>query len=247
MIIPALKKIYYRYINNLDIVEKNKFDSLDDTCSIVVNYKTPDLIKYFLYNFRITFPKLHLLIVDNSNFDRSTDIIYSVCKKDGNMTLLANMFNLHHGPGLHKAIQYIENYFKFVLIMDSDIKFNRIGILEDMKTSIPNNFLCCGKVIHVNEKGININSNEKNVIPYVHPHCMYLNIKEYLKFAPAKLHGAPFIDTFKSVKKRGMQDLLIDFDVSNYVTHLGRRTVIRTGGYHTKNHPKYSGNKETKF
>ena len=45
MIIPALKKIYYRYINNLDIVEKNKFDSLDDTCSIVVNYKTPDLIK----------------------------------------------------------------------------------------------------------------------------------------------------------------------------------------------------------
>ena len=44
MIIPALKKIY-RYINNLDIVEKNKFDSLDDTCSIVVNYKTPDLIK----------------------------------------------------------------------------------------------------------------------------------------------------------------------------------------------------------
>ena len=44
-----------------------------------------------------------------------------------------------------------------------------------------------------------------------------------------------------------MQDLLIDFDVSNYVTHLGRGTVIRTGGYHTKNHPKYSGNKETKF
>jgi hypothetical protein len=76
---------------------------------------------------------------------------------------------------------------------------------------------------------------------------MYLNIKEYLKFAPAKLHGAPFIDTFKSVKERGMQDLLIDFDVSNYVTLLGRGTVIRTGGYHTKNHPKYSGNKETKF
>ena len=28
------------------------------------------------------------------------------------MTLLANMFYLHHGSGLHKAIQYIENYFK---------------------------------------------------------------------------------------------------------------------------------------
>ena len=53
--------------------------------------------------------------------------------------------------------------------MDSDIKFNRIGILEDMKTSIPNNFLCCGKVIHVNEKGININSNEKMLYPMFTP------------------------------------------------------------------------------
>ena len=85
-------------MNNLDTLENKKMASISDTCGIVVNYKTPDLIKYFLYNFRITFPKLHLLIVDNSNFDRSTDIIYSVCKKDGNMTLLANMFNLHHGP-----------------------------------------------------------------------------------------------------------------------------------------------------
>ena len=48
MIIPALKKLYYRYINNLDIVEKNKFNSISDTCSIVVNYKTPDLIKRVL-------------------------------------------------------------------------------------------------------------------------------------------------------------------------------------------------------
>ena len=28
MIIAKLKKLYYRYINNLDIVEKNKFDSI---------------------------------------------------------------------------------------------------------------------------------------------------------------------------------------------------------------------------
>ena len=48
MIIPALNKIYYRYINNLDIVEKNKFDSISDTCGIVVNYKTPNLIKKFI-------------------------------------------------------------------------------------------------------------------------------------------------------------------------------------------------------
>ena len=105
MIIPKLKKLYYRYINNLDIVEKNKFYSINDTCSIVVNYKTPNLIKSFIYNFRIAFQKLHLLIVDKSNFDRSTDIIYSVYQKDGNMTLLTNMSILYHGPGLHKAIQ----------------------------------------------------------------------------------------------------------------------------------------------
>ena len=88
-----------------------------------------------------------------------------------------------------------------------------------------------------------MNTKEQTIIPYIHPSCMYLNIKEYLKLLPAKLHGAPFIDTFKSVKVKGLQDLLIPFDVSNYITHLGRGTVNRTGGYHTKKHPKYSGNK----
>ena len=241
MIILALKKIYYRYIKNLDELERKKMDSIGDTCGIVVNYKTPDLIKEYLANFRYYYPDLHLLIVDNSNFDRSTDIIYSVCKKDGNMTLLANFFNLHHGPGLHKAIQYIENYFKFALIMDSDIQFHSHGMLEELKRIVPENFICCGKIEEVSERGMN--TKEQTIIPYIHPSCMYLNIKEYLKLLPAKLHGAPFIDTFKSVKVKGLQDLLIAFDVSNYITHLGRGTVIRTGGYHTKNHPKYSGNK----
>ena len=125
MILPALKKIYYRYINNLDVLESNKMTSIGDTCGIVVNYKTPDLIRNFLSDFRYYYPDLHLLIVDNSSFDRSTDLIYSVCKKDGNMMMLANFFNFHHGPGLHKAIQYIENYFEFALIMDSDLQFHK--------------------------------------------------------------------------------------------------------------------------
>ena len=242
MILPALKKIYYRYIKNLDVLERNKIASISDTCGIVVNYKTPDLIRKFLSDFRHYYPDLHLLILDNSNFDRSTDLIYSVCKKDGNMTFLANFFNLHHGPGLHKAIQYIENYFEFALIMDSDLQFHSHGMLEKIKTIVPENFICCGKIEEVSERGMN--TEEQTIIPYIHPSCMYLNIKEYLKLLPAKLHGAPFIDTFKSVKEKGLQDLLIAFDVSNYITHLGRGTVIRTGGYHTKKHPKYSGNKE---
>ena len=72
-----------------------------------------------------------------------------------------------------------------------------------MKISIPNNYLRCREIIHVNDKGININSNEKNIIPYVHPHCLYHNIKEYWKLSPAKLYSAPFIDTYKSVTDKG--------------------------------------------
>ena len=90
-----------------------------------------------LSNFRKYFPTLHLVIVDNSNYDRSTDLIYSICKKDGNMTLLANVFNIHHGPGLHKAMQYIADYFDFALIMDSDIQFHGLGLLEKIKTIVP--------------------------------------------------------------------------------------------------------------
>ncbi len=45
MILPALKKIYYRYIKNLDVLESNKMASIGDTFGIVVNYKTPNHIK----------------------------------------------------------------------------------------------------------------------------------------------------------------------------------------------------------
>ena len=241
MILTALKKIYYKYIINLDKVEKNKMASISHTCGIVVNYKTPDLINKYLANFRKYFSDLHLVIVDNSNYDRSTDLIYSICKRDGNMTLLANVFNIHHGPGLHKAIQYVEDYFKFALIMDSDILFHKKGILNDMNKILPEKFICCGKIGQVTKRGIG--TTNRNSILYIHPSCMYLNINEYLQFPPAKLHGAPFIDTFSSVKEQGKQNLLIDFEVSNYINHLGRGTVTRTGGYHIKTHPKYSGNK----
>ena len=91
-----------------------------------------------------------------------------------------------------------------------------------------------------------MNNNEGGSISYIHPSCMYLNINEYLQLSPAKLHGAPFIDTFSNVKKKCAENLLIDFDVSKYINHLGRGTVNRTGGYHTKNHPKYAGNKGKK-
>ena len=241
MIFPVIKKFYYKYLNNLDKIEKNKLDSKSDTCGIVVNYKTPDLIKKYLSNFRKYFPNLHLVIVDNSNYDRSTDLIYSFCKLDRNMTLLTNVFNMHHGPGLHKAIQYVEDYFSFALIMDSDILFHQQGLLDDMKEILPENFMCCGKTGQVTNRGMS--TTDRNSISYIHPSCMYLNINEYLKLPPAKLHGAPFIDTFSSIKEKGKQYLLIDFEVSNYINHLGRGTVNRTGGYHTKNHPKYSGNK----
>jgi hypothetical protein len=242
MVLPAFKKFYYKYIKNLDEIEKDKLDSKSDTCGIVVNYKTPDLIKKYLSNFREYFSNLHLVIVDNSNYDRSTDLIYSICKRDGNMTLLANVFNIHHGPGLHKAIQYVEDYFEFALIMDSDILFHKKGIIDDMKKILTEKFMFCGKIVQVSVRGMN--SKEEESIPYIHPSCMYININEYLQLPPAKLHGAPFIDTFSSVKEQDKQNLLIDFEVSNYMTHLGRGTVIRTGGYHTKNHPLYAGNKK---
>ena len=129
--------------------------------------------------------------------------------------------------------------------MDSDIKFHRHGILESMKNKLPTEFICCGEIEMIDDSGIN--TNKQNTIQYIHPSCMYLNINEYLKLSPAKLPGSPFIDTFKSVQEKGKSNFLIDFDVNKYMNHLGRGTVIRTGGYHTRNHPKYSGNKETKI
>ena len=57
MVLPAFKKFYYKYLKNLDKIEKNRLNSKGNTCGIVVNYKTPDLIKKYLSNFRQYFSK----------------------------------------------------------------------------------------------------------------------------------------------------------------------------------------------
>ena len=62
------------------------------------------------------------------------------------------------------------------------------------------------------QKKVGRSASDGVIIPYIHPSCMYLNIKEYLKLLPAKLHGAPFIDTFSNVKEKGKEDLLAIFE-----------------------------------
>ena len=223
-------------INNIkgkvtDKLEKKRLFKNDDIAGLVINYKTLKHIKNCVTSFRKFYPNMHLLIIDNSRYDSSSEWIYTFAKKDKNISVILNTYNMHHGPSMHKGIVYLKDLFDNVLIFDSDIIFYKKDIILDMKKKINDNkYLCQGVMVWVDENGINVEG--KLGIPYIHPLCMLLNIEEYLNYKPFKKHGAPCIDTMKDIQDKNKEILLKEFPVFDYLKHIGRGTVNKTGGYH---------------
>ena len=216
-----------------DHFEKRKIEALPKTCGLLVNYKTLKITKYCLTSFRKFYPRVPLIVIDNSDYDQSSDWLYQFAKKDTNTMLLFNTYNMHHGPSMHNGIILAHNLFENVLIFDSDILFLKSNIIEDMLTAIGDKkFICCGIMGWVDNNGLNVKKNEG--IPYVHPRCILININEYLKLPPFQKHGAPCLDTMKFIYDNKLTNLLIEFDIDPYVKHLYKGTVNETGGYHLK-------------
>ena len=202
-----------------------------EACGITINYKTLRLIKGCVKAFRKYYPSTHLIIIDNSNFDRSSDWIFAFAKKDKNTTVLANAYNAHHGPSMHMGLAVSANLFKYALVFDSDVHFIKSGLIEDILKQIDGRpFLCSGALTQVNENGFDV--AEGQGIPYIHPCCMLVDVIQYLKFRPFKKHGAPALDTMKDVQDKGTGGLLIPFTVRDYYKHHYGGTSKATGGMH---------------
>lgn len=191
---------------------------ISDITAITVNYMTTDLIEQSINSFRSFYPETPIIIIDNSNFDDSTEWIYKFAKQDRNTSLIIMNRNMHHGPGMHQGILLANT--KKILLFDTDITFLKDGLLETMiKCAPPNRWYGVGNI------------EMCRGAKYVHPRCMLLNKEEYLKHNQFIRHGAPCIRAMLQLRDL-REPVLVDFDCYRFVLHEKRGTVKRTGGYH---------------
>ncbi len=192
--------------------------------ALVVHYKTPTETLKCLQAFRYFYTDKPLLLIDNSNYDKSSDQLYQFAQEDKHTTCIFNTFNLHHGPSMDLGLHILKT--PQVFIMDSDLLIVQPNLVEDMYNTTLNrkDWLMVGNLCYVNDKGFNLRGADQqhpDAIKYCNPKCMLVNRQEYFKWRPCTLHGAPMIHTMNDLKLTHCEHLLIDFDWPKYAKHLG--------------------------
>ena len=211
-----------------------EFFNYKNTEILIVNYNTPDYILE-LYNQIREFisKKIVINIVDGSDElikKRGVDYVIlngkmkNIINQDTNINHYLIGYNIHHGPGMDYGLRKIQK--KYVLILDSDVRISKKGLLELFSKQInTENFICIGDMGIVNTSG----RDSKVGIEYVHPRAMILKISEYLTINESfRKHGAPCLNFMKKVKSEKLTNKLIHLSnnvLNEYLIINGRGTV----------------------
>jgi hypothetical protein len=124
--------------------------------------------------------------------------------------------NIGHGEGMKIGIDKAKT--NLIALIDSDT-IMKAPILRSMEVKMDENTFGVGKVITVDEKGM----NSLEGIEYLHPYFCLINKELYRKCEPIIHHGAPMINTMISIAKMNKYKL-IDYNLDNKIIHLGRGT-----------------------
>jgi len=194
--------------------------------AIIINFQTPDLTRRAVESFRLYYPTVPLLLIDNGSPDNSVQMFELF--RTAHTRLIVNRTNQHHGPAMDQAMRSIETQFAFFL--DSDCTVKRGGFLELMCETLlsqKENY-AIGKRIFMNPRGFDI-AESPTAISYIRPYCMVVNREYYFSLPPFSKHGAPCLANMQAAQERHL--LLYHFPVDEYVEHKGRGTASRHG-YH---------------
>lgn len=196
--------------------------------AVTVNYKTIDVTRKCLQAIKLYYPDIRIIIIDNSNYDVSSDYLYKVAKEGNNITTVFNTYNMHHGPSIDLGIRMIHTPYAFVL--DSDAYIRREGVLEAMlqRAEGVEEWLMVGDITPVDKNGFDIKDGSEG-IPYGDPKCMLLNKACYLTLPPFIRHGAPCIETMTYLNNYNKTNLLLRFPWTQYVYHAKGATQRRFG------------------
>lgn len=195
--------------------------------AVIVNYRTPDLLRRAIGSFREFYPGVPLLLIDNGSGDESRTLLSEIrSASPADITVTLNERNRHHGPAMDQALHSLDA--DFVLFLDSDCVVHRGGWLEEMLkqlTSHSMNYMI-GQMTFMNRRGFDVEKTSA-AIPYIRPICMLLRRELYRQLPPFRRHGAPCLENVREAQRRGYR--LLDFPVEKAVSHEGRGTAGKYG------------------
>lgn len=205
---------------------------------VVVSYNSPELLRNLLDSLRRFYPNpVH--VVDGSEA-APLEAIRAVAAQYPGVTLHAQGYNIHHGPGMAWALQQLP-LGPQVLFLDSDIVVLRAGFIEAMLEHLEPHLYGVGGVAYVDREGFDV-PYAYGAVPYLHPPCMLCNVEVMRQWPMPIKHGAPMISAMLALHDAGQSDLLRDIDWTRndvtpgtrkvYIDHVGRGTVSNTQGYH---------------
>lgn len=199
--------------------------NIADITTIIVNYKTPNLLRDCVESFRVHYANAPLLLIDNGSMDESRAYIRQTATSAHTQCLL-NPQNLFHGPAMNQGIRNCNTPYVFML--DSDCLILKTGFLEQMQNILEQHkAYAAGRLQYKNRFGYDVQSTASGVTPYVDPYAVLLKKSDYLMLPPFAHHGAPCLQNMKKAQQQEVQ--LVDFPIHQFVKHLGRGTCGRYG------------------
>ncbi|MDZ5460620.1 bifunctional glycosyltransferase/class I SAM-dependent methyltransferase [Azohydromonas lata] len=206
---------------------------------VTVSYNSPELILGLLSSLRQFYPN-PVYVIDGSSAEHQPKI-REVAEQFEGVQFIGFDYNIHHGPGMAWAIQNLPLQGP-TLILDSDIVVLRDGFVEALQEELQPDDYGVGMVSHVNEDGIVVEYSE-GMTPYLHPPCMLCNVEVMRQWPMPIKHGAPMMDAMRAMRDAGestrllrnvdwVRNDLTDGSTKIFLNHIGRGTVVATGGYH---------------
>jgi glycosyltransferase involved in cell wall biosynthesis len=191
--------------------------NMNNITAITVVHNTPELLIRAVTSIKRFYPELQILIINASNEDSEcTHILNSI--QDDYITLVNVGYNIGHGKGMHLGLTTITT--DYALIFDSDIYMKNGNIIEPMLRALDYKY-GVGEIVKTNDEGYN---DAKGEINYLHPYFMLLDVAQYFKHPPFVHHGAPCYKAMNEINKSGCGQMLVNYDLSDYIRHDGRGT-----------------------
>ena len=195
--------------------------------AVIINFRTPELTRHAVETLRMRYPSLPLLLIDNGSGPASVVELRRLREESPDRTeLLLNPRNIHHGPAMHQALQWLQN--RYILFIDSDCEIRREGFVEQMTRIAAQDpgVYAIGKLIYMNARGFDIKESP-GAHAYIRPICMMVNREAYLTLPPFERHGAPCLRNMIAASAAGLK--LVHLAVEDYIRHEGRGTAARFG------------------
>lgn len=195
-----------------------------DITAIIINFRTPHLLRGAVGSLLAYYPTLSLILVDNGSHDNSRVEIRRLQVQYPSVRVLSLSTNIYHGPAVNRAISITTTPLFF--LMDSDCTVLQGGFLEKM-LSLFNDLrvYSAGLVRNVKTTGVSVTRDEQRRgigIPYAETWGALYHKRKCARLGRFIKGGASAIRIATAAQKQDYK--VARFPIDHYIEHLGAGT-----------------------